>query len=383
MGIPGACASVTHDDRASMATGHWPLHDDRPWVVGDPITAATWFEVAAADGNIAANSLELAQLVRLLLGSGELDGRRIVSEAAMARIAEPTAPGGEDIVEWGECPGAQDSRYGLGINVERIDGHVCLTHGGGMVGYASFVLADRDAGIGVAVLTNGNGDAPAAQMLARVAHQVFRAIAEGRELPSTPDPSAGLRVSELTEAMSGEFVGVSHEGAVLRISVMAGPSDDVSISSGGVSGRLMRTWSSRYVTDHPGLRTFALNFDGTCWTYGPFVLAPASPAAEASTAEDRAPFDERLSAYVGHYRCYSPWYTNFRIVARGGRLFLVAPGGVEAPGEDCELVDMTEGVFRIGADPWLPERLVAGPVVNGQAVTVTRDGCTYSRAFTP
>ena len=46
-------------------------------------------------------------------------------------------------------------------------------------------------------------------------------------------------------------------------------------------------------------------------------------------------------------------------------------------------VELGPGLFRIGADPWMPERLHVGPVVDGHAVMMTRDGCVYSRHFTP
>ena len=69
-------------------------------------------------------------------------------------------------------------------------------------------------------------------------------------------------------------------------------------------------------------------------------------------------------------------------MSRGGRLFLIAPGGVEAPGEDLELVELKSSVFRIGAELHAPERLVLGPMVDGKIVSVTRDGNRYSRTFT-
>ena len=61
---------------------------------------------------------------------------------------------------------------------------------------------------------------------------------------------------------------------------------------------------------------------------------------------------------------------------------MIAPGGVEAPNEDQQLVDIGAGVYRIGTDEWLPERLTSGPVINGKAITVTRDSLVYSRSFT-
>ena len=36
-------------------------------------------------------------------------------------------------------------------------------------------------------------------------------------------------------------------------------------------------------------------------------------------ASDVPALDPRLAAYVGHYRSWSPWFTTFRIVARGVR----------------------------------------------------------------
>jgi D-alanyl-D-alanine carboxypeptidase len=315
-------------------------------------------------------------LVRLLLGAGELDGKQIVSSSAMERIAKPHAPTGEDILVWGASPGAEDSRYGLGVNVERINGHECLTHGGGMVGYASFVLADRTSGIGVAVLTNINGDIPAAQLIARIAHDLFLAVVEERALPDLPDPAGGLRSAEMPDAMFGSFEALVTYGTPVHLEIEAGPDGLLCVIADGEHGRVYRTWSKRFVTDHPGLRTHHLQFDGLHWIHGPFMFSPKG------AQETQPKLDDRLLAYVGHYRGYSPWYTNFRIVARNGRLYLLAPGGVEAPSEDVELVELTEGTFRLGADPWLPERLLAGPLVNGRAISMARDGAIYSRAFT-
>lgn len=86
--------------------------------------------------------------------------------------------------------------------------------------------------------------------------------------------------------------------------------------------------------------------------------------------------------FCGHYRSYSPWFTNFRVVQRRGALVLIAPGGVEAPAEDVELVQVAPSTFRIGRDVALPERITFGPLINGVAAWADRDGCRYSRAFT-
>jgi hypothetical protein len=276
---------------------------------------------------------------------------------------------------WNGTPEVEQSRYGLGINVELIDGHHVVTHGGGMVGYATFLLADRDAGFGVVVLTNGTGEQPLAHAFARVVHHAMVALGEGRPAPELPDPSAALRAAEIAPALLGTFEGTAYDGTSLRLTVREGPHGRVEVATESGVGRLLRTWSERHSTDHPELRTFPLTPDGDRWLYGPYVLT-ASPQALPD-------LDSRLLAVVGHYRSWSPWYPGFRVVARDGGLVLIAPGGVEAPGDDEALVELEPGVFRIGSDPWMPERLHVGPVVDGHAVTVTRDGCVYSRHFTP
>jgi D-alanyl-D-alanine carboxypeptidase len=375
IGAGGAAGSARHADRVRMATGYWPLHDDRPYLPGDPITPATWFEVASADGNVIATVGELACLARFLLGDGELDGTRLLEPGSMDALVSPAAPGGDGVPVWGDSPASQESQYGLGVNVERLDGHHCATHGGGMVGYACYLLSDRDSGLGVVVVTNGTGDHPASHAIAYVGHAMFRALLEESDLPQTPDASASVRAVELGPERLGAFSGLAHDGRRLEIEVVARANGGVDVLSGGVGGRLFRTWSSRLATDHPDLRTFPLTAIDGGWATGPWLLRrePVDPPV----------LDPRLASYVGHYRSWSPWFTTFRIVARDGGLVLVAAGGVEAPLDDLDLVEIGDGVFRVGADPSLPERLVVGPVVDGRCIYVVRDGCPYSRTHAP
>lgn len=373
MGISDARVGVTHEDHKTMAMGHWPLHDDRPWVFGDPVSHATWFEIACADGNVVANVHELGQLARLLLGDGSLDGNRVVSESSMNEIIAPCAPTGEGTVKWGESPTVDSSRYGLGVNVEFIDGNHCVTHGGGMVGYATFMLADRTSGIGVGVLTNGNGDYPAAQLLARVIHQHVTRVLHGEALPVLPPSSAHLAASEINDSLIGDFVGSAHDGSQLSISII-NRDGHIYVTSAGTEAKVYRTWTSRYATDHFALRQFHLQVEGDHWTYGSYALGRNQCSSPKPTMQQ--------AELIGHYRSYSPWYTNFRVILREGALYLVASGGVESQTDDCLLVHLGEGTYRIGSEEWLPERLTIGPVVNGKAISVIRDGCLYSRSFT-
>ncbi len=132
---------------------------------------------------------DIGRLLSLLLGDGEVAGRRVVSPEALRRMIDLVGPGGEPILDPPGLAVVKSSRYGLGVNVERISGHECLSHGGGMVGYSTFVLVDRTAGIGIAVLSNASGDCPAAQLVARVGHALLTAEPDCR--PCRPHTDAG------------------------------------------------------------------------------------------------------------------------------------------------------------------------------------------------
>jgi hypothetical protein len=286
----------------------------------------------------------------------------------MARLSSPTAPQGEDIVGLRGGFTCSYSRYGLGVNVEVIDGRTCLTHGGGMVGYQTFILADRDAGIGVVAMTNANGCYPVAQVIARAGHQLL--LRPDLDLPPARDAVAVSDAAALADLV-GSFT--SSQG--LSVTIGGSEPAHLTIRMGGVVGRLERIWNGRYVCDHPALRAFRWDAvdsaEGLAWINGPHVLRRGG-AAGAVSAHHQA-------ALVGRYRSFSPWYPTFRIFEREGALYLAAPGGVEAPEGDCLLVPEAGGVWRIGEEEWQPSRLVAGPEVDGEVIIAYRDGHAYSR----
>ena len=370
--------AVTHADYASLARGYQALHDDQPWIPGDALVQAPWLEVAGADGNIAATASDLAIFARMLLGRGTLNTTTILHPDDFATMIGSMAPDGEDILPLPGVPPTETSRYGLGINVERAAGRTVLSHGGGMVGYASFLLADLDDGIAVCVLTNANGDSPIAEAIAR-------SVAAELKSPGSVD-TVGLLPqwwpsSVETDGYVGEFVDIAaerDEPRSIRITAEERSRDRVRLAFefAGKREPLLRTWTRGAVVRNPSLARFSLTFRDDAWHWGPrtFTRDGTPVSTDLPVAE--------LESFCGHYRSYTPWYTNFRVVLRQWRLVLIAPGGVEAPTDDAELVAMGERTFRIGADPRLPERITFGPPVNGTSAWAIRDGCSYSRSFT-
>jgi CubicO group peptidase (beta-lactamase class C family) len=371
LGMTSTVARVTHDDYPSLARGYQPLYDDRPWAPGDPLVQAPWLEVAGADGNIAATASDMARFARMLLGRGTLEGTTVLDAPDFEAMVTSTAPEGEDIPMLPGVPGSDASRYGLGINTERIDGRTVLSHGGGMVGYASFLLADLDAGIAVCVVTNANGDSPVAEAIAR-------SVAAELCDPSTV-PVGGLdphwwNASDAEERI-GDFTGPGEQRIRVDVEECDGKRVRLALQHAGERVPLLRTWSRGAVATTPSLRKFTFVFGNDAWSWGPKVFVRTETATTDSGAG-------ALASFCGHYRSYSPWFTNFRVVARDGGLVLIAPGGVESPVGETELVAVGGSTFRIGVDPRLPEHLTFGPVTGGVAAWADRDGCRYSRAFT-
>lgn len=357
LGMDDTLARVTHADRPLLAVGSTPAHDDRPWLPADPLVPSTWLEVDGADGNVALGAAGLGTLLRLLLSDGSVDGHRVLSAESWRRITTASAPDGEDVVAPAGGLPVSLSRYGLGVNVERIAGADCLTHGGGMIGYGSFVLADRSNGVAVGALTNADGDCLAVQLLVRFAHQVLTADAP----PGLPDFDPVVRAAEVADLAGLRGTDAAGEPVAVEL---RGEGELALVHADGAAGRIYRDPYGRLATDHPTLRLH--------WLYRP----------AASSASPR-PTAEQLVTLPGHYRAHTPWFANFRIVARDEQLWLTACRGVEAPTADQQLVPIDGDTFRIGAASWLPERLTCRAVVDGRAVLLDLDGCAYSRTWTP
>lgn len=399
-GMHASAPAVSYDDRQRYASGHEPARRDRPWAPGDDLVAAPFFETTAGDGSMATPLGDLAAFARVLLRGGLGDDGPVLGEAAFAEMVGSLATGGEDVLV---VPGAgelRSSRYGRGINVEEWSDGPALSHGGGMVGFASFLLARPAAGHAIVVLTNADGDSPVAEAIARCLDVVLSGSGGAIPQPSLWAPRSG---NESLSASAGRIVPPrlpatatgrfrSADGRMLSIVQDPCPGDDpgagqsdggFSVSLDHATGPLLWTWSGRYVARLDGLDRFALTYHDGGWFSGGTAFTRVTESADDGKAQETTTTDDPR---CGHYRSYTPWYPHLRIVQRGDALVLIAPRGVEAPADDQPLTPLpppAEALFRIGNDPDAPERLRFGPIVDGACVWVERDGCVYSRTSSP
>lgn len=360
LGMGDTEPAITQDTRRRSATGYQYFYDDRPPHPSRPVVPAFWAEHSGGDGNVASTAADLAAFARMLLNGGDGSRERILSRQSFTLLTlrlEPAPDLG---------PGTS---YGYGIVRSEVDGHVVLWHSGGMPGFRAMMLADVDAGIGVAVLMNGPGNP---RRVAEYALRAYRAALEGETPPPIPipDPPAVVR-------NAAEYTGTYTDSTGRRLQLLAA-GDSLILDDGVGRYPLERYGPDRFLLDHPGWNLFPIQFGrqdgqvvellhGGNWYLGADYRGPITFA-----------FPREWVQYPGHYRAANPWLNNYRVVLRKGRLLLVSPEGIEEP-----LVPLGRGVFRVGSDPLSPERLLLDTVISGRALRAELSGVSYYRSPMP
>jgi CubicO group peptidase (beta-lactamase class C family) len=192
LGMKSSNTSIKEMSRASdHATGYW---------LDDKIATKAPFNdlrnIAAA-GAINSNVKDMAQWIRLMLGDGVFEGKRLVSEKGYMDIVTRHMKMGDD-------------GYGLGWALGTRNGHPVIAHGGGVDGFNSLVELMPDQKLGFVVLIN----APAQDGLAyMISSAVYDNLVEKPETPTAapppvPPPTANL--PQYKELIDQYEVGDTH-----------------------------------------------------------------------------------------------------------------------------------------------------------------------------
>jgi CubicO group peptidase (beta-lactamase class C family) len=135
---------ITNATRGQLAIGYDALADDQRLPPDGGLAPATWLVSGCADGCIASTATDMAAYLRAWMTPGP-----VITDELIRTATEHTIP--TDRTD-------PDLHHGYGWELCTIDGHRHFCYGGGMVGYSSYVVADRDARLGVVLLTNGPSD---------------------------------------------------------------------------------------------------------------------------------------------------------------------------------------------------------------------------------
>ncbi|MGH9349247.1 MAG: serine hydrolase domain-containing protein [Vicinamibacterales bacterium] len=355
LGMQASAARFTHETRPRLAVGYARLYDDRPSHPAHPLVPATWLEYAAGDGSIVSTPADMAAYARMLLNRGAgPGGRRVLSDEGFRLLTGRAIPSGEKA--W----------YGYGMSTSERGGRAILSHSGGMVGYASMLVADPEAGVAAVVFVNGPGNPGS---VARFAVDVARAALRGEALPPLPEPTDPAVIDN-----AADFAGTYMSGQ--RTLVLKADAPLLGTPLLGRLALLERRGRDVFYLNDPAWYTFLLRFErehgavigfshGGDWFSRSDRRAPASP-----------PHPPEWNAYPGHYRTTHAWFNNFRIVLRRGALYLVPPDGGET-----KMEPLGSGLFKEGG--LSAERLRFDSIVEGQALRANLSGVDYYRVFTP
>lgn len=140
--LSSSTAADSMPRNANAAVGH--RRDDGGKVITVGYSAPFWYSPAIGGaGALNATATDMGRWIRLQLGRGAIDGRRIVSPD---NLAETWKPRGDPLIGGGGSA--------LGWGVETVAGQRQLSHDGGTSTYGSSILVAPEAGFGICILTN-------------------------------------------------------------------------------------------------------------------------------------------------------------------------------------------------------------------------------------
>lgn len=162
----GMSASLTSVDPlptlSNVATPHTRLDDK--------VTPVPYRDIdnVGPAGSINSNVLDMAQWVRLQLGNGEYEGKRVVSERNLREMHLPHTIIGTDTASERLYPETHFRSYGLGWFLEDYRGRKLVHHGGNIDGMSALVAMMPEEDVGLVILTNMNGSGLPMQLMHRI-----------------------------------------------------------------------------------------------------------------------------------------------------------------------------------------------------------------------
>jgi len=257
----------------------------------------------APAGAINSNVKDMSQWIRLMLGGGAFEGKRLVSEKGFGEIVKKHISMGGN------------NSYGLGWALNEWNGHQVVSHGGGIDGFNSLVALMPDQKLGFVVLTNVSGSA----LPARIRDAVWNNIV-GKPESAVASAGAASPQSEAGKyALGNRNIEVVFKDGKLRANVAGQPEYELI----NVEGR-------RYKLGPPAPDGFFMTFrpvkgnEADTEMYleqpqGNFTLPKAKVGGEKGTATANLPQYKEL---IGKYEISG---TTFEVTTKDDKVIVVVP----------------------------------------------------------
>ncbi|HEY0157031.1 MAG TPA: serine hydrolase [Thermoanaerobaculia bacterium] len=177
-------------------------------------------EQMAPTGGLNSTARDLVRWVRMMLGGGELEGKRILQKSDVEAMMQPNMPISPSVF-----PEFGYDHYGMGLFVSTYRGYEVAEHGGNMPGAAATVTLLPREKIGIVVLTNRSGarlrdglpweivdrllGLPRSGMVEKYADLERKSFAgeEAAKTAGVSDRKPGTRPSHALEEYAGRYSG--------------------------------------------------------------------------------------------------------------------------------------------------------------------------------
>lgn len=293
----------------------------------------------APAGAINSSARDMAQWLRLMLGGGQFEGKRLVSEKNFAELIKP------------QMKIAGSVSYGLGWFLREWKGHKVAEHGGNIDGFNAQVALMPDQRLGFVMLTNVS----ASPLPASAMNVVWSNLVGDPDAPApapaavaAADPAAKIEneVGEyLLEAANMKFTVAVKEGK-LNVTVPGQPTYTLEPAGGrryklgGLDGFYA---TFRPAKDNPQETEIYLEQPQGNFTLKKVKGADASTAGASGASAD---YSGPLKEVVGSYEPDKQGAPEVEVAVRDGKVVLVVPGQPAYP-----LVERSKDVLGSTALP--------------------------------
>jgi CubicO group peptidase (beta-lactamase class C family) len=355
VGMKASYAVIGGDTQRRMPRSYLPKFDDRlnPRLGEVAPTGYLIFDNAA--GSVTSTPGDMILYTQMLMKGGS----GVVSKDSFARFTKPYV----DAPELGPT-----SKYGYGIGVDHLDGHLILRHTGGMASFMSSITVDLESGVAAfASINAGLGYRPVP--VTQFAVQLMNA--EKGSKPAPPPP--GIDDPRVVKN-AADFAGVFENpaGGKLRI---VGDGSALFLVTGAQRIPLESRGPDTFLADEYSWRRFPLIFGRND---GKKVVELSHGADwyvnESYSGPKAFPRVPQYESFVGHYRSDSPWFRSTRVVVRKGKLWANGTTPMEPLGQ---------ALFRMGSEPFSPDVVEFLHVVNGKALLLKINGSDLWRVEIP
>jgi len=355
LAMKASSAVIGGETQLHMVRSYLPKYDDRLNPRLGEIAPTTYIVFDNGAGSVTSTPGDMALYMQMLMKGGA----GVISKESFAKFTKPYI----DAEELGPT-----AKYGYGIGVDHLDGHLILRHTGGMASFISSITVDLDSGVAAFASINamlGYRPVPVTQF----AVQLMNAEKQSKSAPAPPELNDPRQVKH-----ASDFAGVFQTPSGRKLEVVADNSA-LNIVDGDRKIPLEQLSENSFLADEYSWRRFPLVFGRN---NGKVVVelshGPDWYVNEKYTGPKDFAVPKDYEAFVGHYRSDSPWFRSTRIVLRKGKLWA---------GGTTPLEPIGESIFRLGRESFSPEVVEFLHVVNGKALLLKTNGSDHWRVEVP